>query len=79
MRYFVEYISISDFFGRSLRSGCSGLRCRCGASQATHWLTPPATSLTRFAIRISGDMILNNGILFRQNNPKGNTTFVTNN
>ncbi|HNL05948.1 MAG TPA: hypothetical protein PKH93_00160 [Chitinophagales bacterium] len=28
-----------------------------GASQATHWLTPPATSLTRFATRTS-EMIL---------------------
>ena len=50
-RPFFNIVTKSYFWGVSLRVGLFWASLCYGASQATHWLTPPATSLTRFAIR----------------------------
>ena len=51
------------FLGVPWRAGCYGLRFASVLRCSPHWLTPPSTSLTRFAIRTI-DSALNKKTVF---------------
>ncbi|MBL7785996.1 MAG: hypothetical protein JNM36_08840 [Chitinophagales bacterium] len=57
-----------EFFGRfPAGRAVLGFAAASVLRYSPHWLTPPATSLTRFATRTSYDVVRDNSTLFRQN------------